>query len=358
MRYYGTVAVNLKSTNQPMALSKLRDFNILVVDSDLQLAKILKDMLVQMGFANVNVTANGMQALEMLHLKPIDFMITEWNTREIDGLELLNRIRRDRASPDQTLPIIMLTGRAEKEDVIMARDFGINEYVVKPFTAKTVYSRLERLIEAPKQFVLSQYYIGPDRRNKTIIRKDAPERRKAQIKAQLKPPGREAPSLANDSLPKIWLPDYKLKLKLGAETSLSSVITATQLVSAQQTIEDSSAESMGWLQENLNHLRSLQQKIKDGNIYTLLPIDMSETALIMSSRAGTFGYASASKVSYLLYLFCRNNLNIDKPDHQMVAAKHIDALRVALDPAKVGTPSQQDNEIVSELRILVLKYAA
>ena len=55
----------------------------------------------------------------------------------------------------------MLTGRAEKEDVITARDYGINEYVIKPFTAGTIYSRLERLIEAPQQFVLSQYYTAP-----------------------------------------------------------------------------------------------------------------------------------------------------------------------------------------------------
>jgi len=341
-----------------MALSKLRDFNILVVDSDLHLAKILRDMLLQMGFPNVIVTANGVQALEMLHLKPIDFMITEWNTREIDGLELLNRIRRDRQSPDQTLPIIMLTGRAEKEDVIMARDFGINEYVVKPFTAKTVYSRLERLIEKPKQFVLSQYFIGPDRRNRTIMRNDTPERRQSIVKAQLKPPGKEAPDFAKDALPKIWLPDYKLKLKMGAETSLSSVITLKHLESAQQSIEESGAESLNWLQENLSHLRSLQKKISEGNFYTLLPIDMSETALTMSSRAGTFGYNSASKVAYLLYLFCRNNINIEKPDHQMVAAKHIDALRVTLNSPKNSPSSAQDNEIVDQLRSLVLKYAA
>jgi hypothetical protein len=85
---------------------------------------------------------------------------------------------------------------------------------------------------------------------------------------------------------------------------------------------------------------------------------MSETALTMSSRAGTFGYASASKVAYLLYLFCRNSLNIEKPDHQMVAAKHIDALRVTLDSPQNSPSSAQDNEIVNQLRSLVLKYAA
>ena len=340
-----------------MAPNKLKDFNILVVDSDVQLAKILRDMLVRMGFVNVSVTPNGSQALEVLHLKPIDFMITEWNTREIDGLEMLNRIRRDRTSPDQTLPIIMLTGRAEKEDVITARDYGINEYVVKPFTAKTVYSRLERLIEAPRQFVLSQYYIGPDRRSRTIIRKDTPERRQTLLKAQSKPLATEATVMTKDSLPKLWLPDYKLKLKLGADTLLSSVITPTVIANAQQTVEAADAESVVWLQENLTQLKLLQQKMDEGNYYTLLPMEMSETALMLSSRSGTFGYNGASKMAYMLYLFCRNYLKVDHAEHQMVARKHISALQAALNKPQVKN-TLQDNDIIHELRNLTGKYVA
>jgi len=341
-----------------MVQNTLRDFNILIVDADMMLGSILKGLLQNLGFPNVFATTNGKQGFEILQETPIDFMITEWNTREIDGLELLNRIRRDRTSPTQTLPVIMLTGRAEKEDVITARDYGINEYVIKPFTAKTIYSRLERLIEVPRQFVLSQYYVGPDRRsdrNKGFAPKDAPERRQPPVRAITKPSDKPV-EISKDFAPKVWLPDNALKEKLGRETSLSSLITPAIIAEAQQTIEASMPESMDWLQENLNQLRALQQKIADGDFYTLLPIEMSEAALTMSARSGTFGYSNASKVAYLLYLFCRNHMRIEDPAHQKVVDTHINALQTTLYNQQRDITTAQDHEIICELRNLIDKY--
>ncbi len=336
-----------------MALNKLKDFNVLVVDSDKQLANVFCSMLQRMGFGNVMKTSNGREAITLLKEKPVDFMITEWNTRELDGLELLSRIRRERATNDQTIPAIMLTGRAERTDVVTARDYGINEYVVKPFSAKTVYARMERLIEMPRSFIVAKSYVGPDRRTKnTLLPKGIAERRTIALKAVQKPANMPA-----DDLPKVWLPDYTLKLKLGRETSLSSVITPKVIDDAQHSIEEASVDSGEWLKENLTQLKTLQNRIKIGDLYTLMPIDMSEIALTMSSRSGTFGYGSASKIAYLLYLFCRNNLRIDDPNHQMVMEKHIDALTSTIAMPKQDPSGKQGAEIISQLQKLSDRYA-
>ena len=123
-------------------------------------------MLGEMGFSNVEVTLSGAEARECLRKKHFDFLITEWNIKDVDGISLINHIRRDPGSPNPTLPIIMLTGRAEQADVSAARDTGINEYVIKPFSAKTIYDRLERIIEKPRNFIAGPTFVGPDRRHK------------------------------------------------------------------------------------------------------------------------------------------------------------------------------------------------
>lgn len=338
--------------------NELQNYNILIADADIQLGKVLQGMLQQMGFSNITLTQSGQETLELLKAKPFDFLITEWNVKQLGGIELLTHIRRDAGSPDLTLPVVMLTGRAEEADVLTARDYGINEYVVKPFTAKTVFARLERLIEMPRDFVLSQNFVGPNRRSKGLLPKGVSERRGTTIHPLRKPAPAIAKTVASEPGTSVWLADDSLKRKLGNASSLSSLITPTILSEAQATIESSTKESVNWLQENLTQLKALQEKMVAGDLYTLLPVDMSDNALTLSSRAGTFGYESTSKVAYLLHLFCRNHLRPEEPAHRLVAEKHIDALQSTLGNPQRNVITPQDHEIVCELRNLIDKYAA
>ena len=147
-----------------MAINPLKNYRILLADPDIELVKVLRAMLQEMGFAQVDITSSGIEAYRMLSNAPYDFLITEWNTKQMDGIKLLKKIRRSPDSPNPVLPVIMLTGRSEKPDVYLARDYGINEFVVKPFTAKTIFNRIQRIIEHPRPFVLAADFVGPDRR--------------------------------------------------------------------------------------------------------------------------------------------------------------------------------------------------
>ena len=125
--------------------SPLQKYKILIVDDDQQLSLVLKMMLAEMGFSDIEMTRSGTEAFNRLKQTQYDFLITEWDTQHLNGIELIRRIRNDAESKNPSLPVIMLTGRAEVNDVQEARDMGVNEYVVKPFSAKTVYDRLEQL---------------------------------------------------------------------------------------------------------------------------------------------------------------------------------------------------------------------
>jgi len=337
----------------------LHRYRILIADPDVHMARVLKVMLEGMGFSDIQMTADGQEALNMVKKTPFDILIAEWNFEKLGNLELINRIRRDDHSPNRALPIVTLTGRAEVADVMMARDCGTTEYVVKPFSAGSVYARLERLVDYPRDFVVSPGYVGPERRTKRT-----PYNGKDRRVLRLVPQGKAAAAhgIANDNAnasPKIFEADYSLKRKLGLNHALSDLITPEVLQEAQERIESISSESLQWIKEDLAQLKSLQRTMMQSNDIGKSHLDlMSETALAISSRAGTFGYQKAAKAAYMLYLFCCKNLDPEKPIHCVIAEKHIDVLQLALSETLRTTVPAENDEIMDELQHLVNKYGS
>ena len=337
-------------------VNPLRNYRILVVDADMELAHVLKTMLGEMGFTNVNLTRSGKEAINQLRTSPFDFVITEWNTQHMDGLSLLKYLRRDPASPNPTIPIIMLTGRAEQVDVFLTRDFGINEYVIKPFTARTIFNRLERLIETPRPFVISENFVGPDRR----IRGKPPEGitdRRTVRPPKIQPKDISINDLLAGKTPQIWLPDFSLKLKLGKDVKLQDFITQDVLNHSQAAIDSITHDSLQWIRDNLRELKGLHESM----VGLACPPDISEhireIALTINSRAGTFGYSRAAEIAYALYLFARNTLDPKNSGHHIILQKHVEVLHVILGNQMRGNAGAVGAQIASELKALIAKYA-
>lgn len=155
----------------------MRHVNVMVADPDRQIRSLVVDVLQKAGIINIAVVDNGKKAIAVLREKDIDLLITDWRMMPVDGIQLIDYIRSDPNSPNTFLPIIMLTGKAERKDVTRARDTGVTEFLVKPFSAKTLFERLVMVIENPRSFVLSDHYRGPDRRRRTDIPPSGKERR-------------------------------------------------------------------------------------------------------------------------------------------------------------------------------------
>ncbi len=123
-----------------------RNIKILVVDDAPMIRRILKNLLKEMGFTNVEEAEDGMVALQKLRSQKFDFVITDWNMPNLTGIELVQEIRKD---PNlKHLPIMMVTAEAKKENIILALKSGVNNYIVKPFTPENVKAKIEAIFSA------------------------------------------------------------------------------------------------------------------------------------------------------------------------------------------------------------------
>jgi len=118
---------------------------VLVVDDFPTMRRIVKNLLKQIGFENIDEAEDGSQALNKLKAGGYGLLITDWNMPVMEGIELLKKIREDDALKD--MPTLMVTAEAEKDKVIMAIKAGVDNYVVKPFTAEVLKEKLEKIAE-------------------------------------------------------------------------------------------------------------------------------------------------------------------------------------------------------------------
>ncbi|MBE9503914.1 MAG: chemotaxis response regulator CheY [Proteobacteria bacterium] len=116
---------------------------ILVVDDFSTMRRILKNMLKQLGYENTDEAEDGNQALNKIKSGSYDFIVTDWNMPNLDGLELCKAVRADAATKD--IPILFVTAEAQKENVVTAVQAGASNYIVKPFTAEVLKEKMEKI---------------------------------------------------------------------------------------------------------------------------------------------------------------------------------------------------------------------
>lgn len=116
---------------------------ILVVDDFATMRRIVKTCLVQLGFNNIVEADNGEAALEKLRAAPIKLIVSDWNMPKMMGIDLLKAVRGDEQL--KTIPFLMVTAEAQKENIIEAAKAGVSNYIVKPFTADSLQQKLEAI---------------------------------------------------------------------------------------------------------------------------------------------------------------------------------------------------------------------
>lgn len=115
---------------------------VLVVDDYSTMRRILRNLLTQLGFTDIEEAQDGSSALEKLRTgKPVDVIISDWNMQPVSGLELLQQVRADQKLAK--LPFVMVTAESSSENVVAAKKAGVSNYIIKPFNAQTLKSKLE-----------------------------------------------------------------------------------------------------------------------------------------------------------------------------------------------------------------------
>jgi two-component system, chemotaxis family, chemotaxis protein CheY len=154
----------------PSKLSKkdveniIQSLCVVVVDDNQYMRKMVRNLLVNCGIKEIYEAADGIAALDTIHTVGPDVVILDWEMPLLSGAELVRIVRSPGVFPMPDVPIIMLSGHGERWRVVEAVKLGVNEYLVKPVSAKAIYDRLVSILAQPRPAVQLGDYYGPEPR--------------------------------------------------------------------------------------------------------------------------------------------------------------------------------------------------
>ena len=122
-----------------------KNIKILIVDDFSTMRRIIKNLLRDLGYNNTFEADDGSTAWPMIENGDFDFVITDWNMPIMQGIDLLRKIRAD--AKLKSLPVLMVTAEAKRDQIIIAAQAGVNGYIVKPFTADTLKEKIDKIFE-------------------------------------------------------------------------------------------------------------------------------------------------------------------------------------------------------------------
>jgi two-component system chemotaxis response regulator CheY len=160
---------------------QFQNITVLIVEDNQPMLELARSIMMAFGVKTVIGAKHGEDGFKKFCEHNPDIVIADWMMKPMDGISLARRIRNDAASPNKFVPYILMTGFSERRRVMQARDAGVTEFLVKPFTARDLYKRLYQIIERPRQFVRSDDFFGPDRRRKSGTSHEGPHRRSTDV---------------------------------------------------------------------------------------------------------------------------------------------------------------------------------
>jgi len=151
--------------------------SVLIVEDSQPMRALLHSLLSAFGVNRVYTATDGKNGLDMVIAKDPDLIITDWMMEPVNGIDFTRSLRTTKGVPNPFVPVIMMTGFSSKFRVEEARDIGVTEFLVKPFTAYELYRRISQVIEKPRKFVKAEQFFGPDRRRRMSQEYEGPRRR-------------------------------------------------------------------------------------------------------------------------------------------------------------------------------------
>ena len=336
--------------------SKLSKVNVLVIDPDKRIKDLLRKVLISLGFGAIYIAADGKEGLDVLGRKSVDLVITDWDMQPMDGIGFIKFLRNDKSSSMRTLPVIMLTGRAQRKDVEVARDSGMNEFLVKPFTVKTLCDRIILVIENPRNFILSQAYTGPDRRRRAMPPKGIDRRRKGEDVKVIAEHDRMKVLRVGDDDITVVNADFTIKEKIGLDISLEQIFNPESVRRAQEIIHNSSEDFLEWVVEDIEQIEAAYKSLESRPGHGPEEVEIFLNYILkLKAQSGIFGFELASKVAESLHDLCIENSKID-PSRLRAARQHIDALYVIFQRNIQGAGGVIGRDLMQSLGMLTAKF--
>lgn len=342
----------------------------MVVEDNEYMLDILGNAIWRMGFTRLKKFRSGKDAVEYLKLtaktvgeavEPIDIVISDLIMSPVGGNHLLRWLRDEKSSPNRFMPFIIVSGAADKPNVVECRDHGVHDFMAKPFSVENIYRVLQRIIEVPRQFVTTQTYFGPDRRRSDKLGppKDGERRRPDESHATIvySKEKVEKPKDASD----VWLfklPNY-LKEKMGSNAMRRSFqLPEDVLHFAEENLQREAEGFVGWCKNYLDRLSAEVAHAKDNPGER--NVSFEEINLIaheLRGQGGTFGYPLITIFGKSLYEMTQPPLRQDDAFLEIVKA-HIDAMRAVIREKISGEGGAVGLALFKELKRAITKHSA
>ena len=333
---------------------------VFLVEDNHFIRRTVVDLLQQFQFGRIATAKNGEEAIDYMktlgsgsNFTAPDIVISDLVMTPINGLLFLRWMRTAKESPNRMLPYIMLSGAADGTYVNSARDLGVTEFLAKPFSGASVYKHLVKVIEAPRQFVTTTKYFGPDRR-----------------RHKQKPPGKElrvkdekditivysAEKVVKPKDPTdVWyfrLPNNLKEKAGGGGFKGAAEMPLDLLEEAEQQLERAALDFTIWALDYLKRLsglcdEALEADAEGGRGKFFQEINL--LALELRGQGGIFGYPLISTFGKMLYDTTYEGCRVND-DAVGIVKTHIDTMRAVLREKIAGDGGEIGRELLASLQ--------
>ena len=342
--------------------------SLMLIEDNEYMLDILYNSLKRLGFARIQKAKNGKEAVEYLKatakgysaaVEQIDIVVSDLIMSPVNGLHVLQWLRDDKSSPNRFMPFVMLSGAADRQNVEDCRNRGVTDFMAKPYSVDNIYKVLQRIIDAPRQYVTTQSYFGPDRRRSKAGAPKGLERRKPDESHATIVYGKdkvETPKSPSD----VWLfklPNY-LKQKMGSNAMRQPfMLPEDVLASAESSLKREAAGFLDWAKRYLDSLSKQVTLAKElsGERNTYFE-EINLIAHELRGQGGTFGYPLITVFGKSLYDVTKPPCRQDDAGLEIVRA-HIDTMRAVLRDKIEGDGGELGQQLFKALKQAIVKFS-
>lgn len=345
---------------------KLDLLSVLVVEDSAFIRNVLTATLRAIGVGTVHGEPSGADAIRFLEERraalppgtaPVDLIISDLVMPEVDGLMLLRWVRCSPRSPDRFLPMLMLSGAADRHYVEQARDLGATDFIAKPFSAGTIASRLLTAIARPRRFVLAKGYFGPDRRrSQRPVAMDCRMTHGSEILVVHS----TSRAVGIDRYPVIH---FELPNRLGAKVGLAPkdpvpVLPAEVLAAAEAEIQNRAGDYATWIAGEVEELARRVERLRaEPAAVPGLVAQINRSAHEMRGQGGIFGYPLITHIAKSLYEATHGSFTAVTDNERLLFKAHVDAIKAVMNARVSGDGGATGKQLLATLDVAKKKYA-
>ncbi len=341
---------------------------VMVVEDNRFMRDLLCSTLAAFGIENIIAEDDGASAIRRLKLSrtnpkaaglgSVDIVLADYLMPVVDGVLLLRWLRTGTGVPDRFVPLIMVSGAADREVVELARDAGVNEFLAKPYSARTLAERILLVINQPRPYILAQGYFGPDRRRLSVpVEKE--RRDESADGLQVIHKASNEKTLRDDVRAIQFRIGNRLRDKLGANLMKGEIdIDPAFIRAAEERIKSFFGDYADWVER---HIRSMVDSrnalaVGEGDASTHVA-NVNAIAHELRGQSGIFDYPLITHIAKSLYdATISQSIEVTPAWIELIGA-HIDTIRAVFSQKISGTGGEVGQALLQEMEIAVKKFA-